>query len=101
MADTCRVLDVGAWDGLFSFEAENRGATDVTAIDIYQKCAGQVNERLIANKPFQYAKKKLHSNVKFYFSSLEDWNSTLCYDCIFYFGVFWIEEMERNGIKIT
>jgi tRNA (mo5U34)-methyltransferase len=29
------VLDIGAWDGLFSFEAERRGATRVLATDSY------------------------------------------------------------------
>lgn len=31
----CSVLDVGAWDGYFSFEAERRGAKTVTALDHY------------------------------------------------------------------
>jgi tRNA (mo5U34)-methyltransferase len=29
------VLDVGAWDGFFSFECERRGAARVLAIDTY------------------------------------------------------------------
>src|SRR5687768_5352432 len=29
------VLDIGAWDGFFSFEAERRGASDVLATDSY------------------------------------------------------------------
>jgi tRNA (mo5U34)-methyltransferase len=29
------VLDIGAWDGFYSFEAENRGAALVTALDHY------------------------------------------------------------------
>jgi tRNA (mo5U34)-methyltransferase len=29
------VLDIGAWDGFFSFEAEKRGATRVLAVDSY------------------------------------------------------------------
>lgn len=29
------VLDVGAWDGYYSFEAERRGAADVAALDLY------------------------------------------------------------------
>src|SRR5215204_5260480 len=29
------VLDIGAWDGFFSFEAERRGATRVVASDHY------------------------------------------------------------------
>jgi tRNA (mo5U34)-methyltransferase len=31
----CSVLDVGAWDGFFSFEAERRGASRVVAADWY------------------------------------------------------------------
>jgi tRNA (mo5U34)-methyltransferase len=30
-----RVLDIGAWDGFYSFECERRGAAQVTAIDSY------------------------------------------------------------------
>lgn len=29
------VLDVGAWDGFYSFEAERRGAAEVVALDLY------------------------------------------------------------------
>jgi tRNA (mo5U34)-methyltransferase len=31
----CSVLDIGAWDGFFSFEAERRGAARVVAADHY------------------------------------------------------------------
>jgi tRNA (mo5U34)-methyltransferase len=31
----CSVLDIGAWDGFFSFEAERRGAARVVAADYY------------------------------------------------------------------
>ena len=31
--DGLSVLDIGAWDGFFSFEAERRGASRVVAID--------------------------------------------------------------------
>jgi tRNA (mo5U34)-methyltransferase len=50
-----RVLDIGAWDGWFSFEAELRGA-EVTAIDcveiahfleIHQKLASRVDYRIL------------------------------------------------------
>jgi tRNA (mo5U34)-methyltransferase len=33
--DGLSVLDIGAWDGYFSFEAERRGATRVLAVDHY------------------------------------------------------------------
>ena len=33
--DGCSVLDVGVWDGFFSFEAERRGASDVLATDSF------------------------------------------------------------------
>ena len=31
------VLDIGAWDGFFSFEAERRGASRVVAVDYYAR----------------------------------------------------------------
>src|SRR2546427_8484701 len=34
--DGMTVLDVGAWDGFFSFECERRGATKVTAADTWE-----------------------------------------------------------------
>lgn len=52
------VLDIGCWDGLFSFEAEKRGAAMVLATDIYQ--AEWTN-----NEGFQYAKAALKSKVEF------------------------------------
>jgi len=36
-----RVLDIGAWDGWFSFEAERRGAA-VTSVDVFE-CANYLN----------------------------------------------------------
>lgn len=33
--DGLRILDIGAWDGQFSFEAERRGASHVTAMDLW------------------------------------------------------------------
>src|ERR1039457_990745 len=50
-----RVLDIGAWDGWFSFEAERRGA-DATAIDcvevanfltVHRKLASKVDYRIL------------------------------------------------------
>jgi len=37
-----RVLDIGAWDGYWSFEALKRGATEVVAIDDFSDYAGSL-----------------------------------------------------------
>ncbi len=47
-----RVLDIGAWDGWFSFEMERRGA-EVVAVDVAKQ------------KPFLEAKKLLNSKVEY------------------------------------
>lgn len=53
------VLDVGAWDGFFSFEAERRGAARVLASDWY--CWGGVKDRKAG---FLYAREALGSQVE-------------------------------------
>lgn len=54
------VLDIGAWDGFFSFEAERRGAQRVLATDsyIWSGSSGSLDKR-----GFDLAKKYLGSNV--------------------------------------
>ena len=47
------VLDIGAWDGYFSFLAERLGAKEVTALDISTK------------KGFEFAHKVYNSKVKY------------------------------------
>jgi len=54
------VLDVGAWDGFFSFEAERRGAKKVLATDSY--C--WEGKGKAAKDGFLFARKVLGSNVK-------------------------------------
>ncbi len=53
------VLDVGAWDGYFSFDAERRGAKRVLASDWY--CWGGVKDRKAG---FLYARETLGSQVE-------------------------------------
>ncbi|MCS6849674.1 MAG: class I SAM-dependent methyltransferase [Gemmataceae bacterium] len=43
--DGWTVLDVGAWDGFYSFEAERRGALRVLATDSYCWCAATARQR--------------------------------------------------------
>jgi len=54
------VLDVGAWDGFFSFEAERRGAARVLATDSF--CWGQGGWGTKAG--FELARRALHSRVE-------------------------------------
>jgi len=54
-----RLLDVGCWDGFYSFEAERRGA-EVVAVDVWQP------------KNFFVAHRALGSRVQFYEMSVYD-----------------------------
>jgi tRNA (mo5U34)-methyltransferase len=53
------VLDIGAWDGFFSFEAERRGAARVLATDFYSWRAGWGSR-----KGFDLAREALGSRVE-------------------------------------
>jgi tRNA (mo5U34)-methyltransferase len=72
------VLDIGAWDGWFSFEAERRGAR-VTAVD----CVDIPNFRL--------AHKKLGSSVDYRILTLYDLPSAglARFDVVFFLGVLY------------
>lgn len=90
------VLDVGAFDGYFSFLAESRGA-DVRAIDSMQDCSNLKH----AHEPFKLAAKVLGSKVKLLPTSLKDYDhyygfddfgedvNTAKRDIVFYFGVLY------------
>lgn len=75
------ILDIGAWDGFFSFEAEKRGAKRVVAFDL--------------NPPdyygFNVAKKLLNSQVEFVQGNVYDLSSDIhgTFDVVFFFGVFY------------
>ena len=62
------VLDIGAWDGFYSFAAEKRGATKVVAIDNFYR------DELAwtGNQGFEVAKEILASNVEFRKASVYD-----------------------------
>jgi tRNA (mo5U34)-methyltransferase len=53
------VLDIGAWDGFFSFEAERRGASRVVALD-----GGVWRVDSIGKSGFEFARKALNSKVE-------------------------------------
>ena len=75
------VLDVGAWDGYFSFEAERRGAKRVVAYDVMPPdiCG------------FNIARQLLNSSVEYVQGSVYDLSPTLhgTFDIVFFFGVFY------------
>lgn len=52
------VLDIGAWDGFFSFEAERRGATRVVAMDTWRDDTGG------SKRGFEFAREALGSTVE-------------------------------------
>jgi tRNA (mo5U34)-methyltransferase len=54
------VLDVGAWDGFYSFEAERRGASRVLATDSYAWTSYQQNGKA----GFELARRELHSGIE-------------------------------------
>jgi tRNA (mo5U34)-methyltransferase len=76
------VLDVGAWDGYYSFECEKRGA-QVTAID--------TNMHMRGHKGFEVAKQLLCSQVEHYEMDFLDVSDKLnkTFDVVLFLGVLY------------
>lgn len=86
--DGLTVLDVGAWDGFFSFEAERRGAKRVLATDGFV-WAGQFPP---ANKAgFELAKRALGSKVESMVIDVMDLSPERVgtFDIVFFFDVLY------------
>ena len=75
------VLDIGAWDGFFSFEAERRGAQRVVAYDLHPP----------NQYGFSIAKELLNSKVEYVQGSVYDLSSTSIgtFDVVFFCGVLY------------
>ena len=73
-----RVLDIGAWDGWFSFEMERRGA-EVTAIDCWD------------NPRFRFAHRRLGSRVRYLVRDVYDLTPRDLghFDIVLFFGVLY------------
>jgi SAM-dependent methyltransferase len=75
------VLDIGAWDGFFSFEAEKRGAKRVVAYDLHPP----------DYYGFALAKELLGSEVEYIQGSVYDLSPAVygTFDVVFFFGVLY------------
>lgn len=82
-----RVIDIGCWDGFFSFEAEKRGAKSVLATD----CTKDDGGNWAGTKGFEYAKEKLNSNVQFQYYNIEEYPEDIYfqYDLVMCYGVLY------------
>jgi tRNA (mo5U34)-methyltransferase len=76
------VLDIGAWDGYFSFEFERRGAARVLAIDTWDHGALDC---------FRFAREQLKSKVEFHRMDVHDLNPEQVgsFDLVFCAGVLY------------
>lgn len=81
------VLDVGAWDGFFSFEAEKRGTKHVLAIDISEEEGGNWG----ATEGFAYASRALKSKVCYTNHNIEtdDMDNPIQFNVVMCYGVLY------------
>jgi protein O-GlcNAc transferase len=90
-----RVLDVGAWDGYWTFEALRRGAREVIAIDDFSDYLGQLQESdRKAWATFDFCKKQLGYDdlrCKRFDMSIYDLSEKTFghFDIVFFFGTFY------------
>jgi tRNA (mo5U34)-methyltransferase len=89
------VLDIGAWDGFFSFEAERRGARKVVAIDEWKENTGQNWRSRYGGqdlkKGFELARKVLGSKVEDKQMSVMNISpeNIGIFDCVLFLGVLY------------
>lgn len=82
------VLDIGAWDGYYSFLAERRNAKHVLAIDSlgFSKEPRYQQD----HNGFKLAKEALHSSVEYAVIPVEDIDRIVGdFDVVFFFGVYY------------
>jgi tRNA (mo5U34)-methyltransferase len=91
------VLDIGAWDGFYSFHAEQAGAARVTALDHFVWDRSEHN----AGRGFDLAHRVLRSSVQ---KVHQDWQlidaATLgTYDVVLFLGVLYHLEAPLTGLR--
>lgn len=81
------VLDIGAWDGFFSFECERRGADRVVASDFYCWNGGGIQD----GGGFRLAHEALHSRVERLDASVETLDPAIhgTFDFVLFLGVLY------------
>lgn len=81
------VLDIGAWDGFFSFEAERRGASQVLAVDSYS----WTGDGWGTKAGFELARQALNSKVQDRELEVDDVSpaSVGTFDVVFFLGVLY------------
>jgi len=90
-----RILDVGAWDGYWSFEAMRRGATEVVAIDDFSDNLGHLGDHARqAWDTFDFCRSVLgydHKRCRRIDMSVYDVTPELLgkFDVVFFFGTFY------------
>lgn len=88
-----RVLDIGAWDGYYSFECEKRGADEVVAIDNLNRMQRPDEKQYasLGSKGFQIAKEILGSKVKYYDMDVYDLSPEKLgqFDIVLFLGVLY------------
>ena len=100
--DGWSVLDIGAWDGFFSFEAERRGAARVVAVDpeCWREPAWGPDGWGI-RQPFDFAGKVLGSSVEDLDVDLEDVTPASVgeFDLVLFLGVFYHLPDPPQGVQ--
>jgi tRNA (mo5U34)-methyltransferase len=91
------VLDIGAWDGYFSFEAERRGASRVLAVDHFCWVAGGPGKR----EAFELAHKTLGSKVKSRLIDIPDLSVDTVgrFDIVLFNGIFYHLENPLSALR--
>ncbi len=91
-----RVLEVGCWDGMWSFEAEKLGAAEIIATDI----PSQRSFTQQGPKTFLFAKKHLRSNVEYREASIYDLDEIFTeeFDIVICFGVLYHLRYPQLGV---
>lgn len=82
------VIDVGCWDGFFSFESEKRNAKTVLAVDAPSNQGGNP----CGTDGFEYARKNLNSKVEFKPHNIESIELTKTlgiFDIVLFYGVLY------------